>query len=266
MRKIELAEIKTIELEILRNFDAFCKANGIQYYLSNGTLLGAVKYRGFIPWDDDIDVLVPRRDYERLISLYQDTEKYRLYSLERHDTYAFPFAKLCDITTRKEETNIDNGTELGIDIDIFPLDAWENMPNKQHREVKQISFLMLLLGCLKMKKAVASNSIKRMILLVVMSTRKILRRRFVCKLMIRAAKQKPRNATCVGCKVWPIYGQREIIPTEVFSGVVDVHFEGGVYPAPVGYDIYLRSLYGEYSEDPPIEKQKSHHSFMAYQL
>ena len=70
----------------------------------------------------------------------------------------------------------------------------------------------------------------------------------------------------MGCKCWCIYGSREIIPAEVFSDTVEVEFEGTKFPAPVGYDTYLRSLYGDYPQDPPIEKQKTHHSFIAYRL
>ena len=263
---MDLAEIKTVELNILRNFDTFCKETGIKYYLSNGTLLGAVKYKGFIPWDDDIDVFIPRADYERFIALYQDTEHYRLYSLERHNSYAFPYAKLCDTRTYKEEFNINNGTELGIDIDIFPLDAWSNKPSKQNREVKCISFLMFLLGSSKMKNVIASTKTKQIILAVVMMIGKLFRSRSFCKLIVRVAKRKPRQAAYLGCKVWPIYGCKEIIIAEAFSKIIDVSFEGEMYPAPGGYNTYLRSLYGEYENDPPIEKQKTHHSFEAYML
>lgn len=266
MRKLELAEIKAVELDILMNFDAFCKEIGIRYYLSNGTLLGAVKYNGFIPWDDDIDVLMPRLDYDKLIALYQDTERYRLYSMERHNTYAFPFAKLCDMHTRKEETNINNGTQLGIDIDIFPLDAWANKPSRQNRELRYISLLMSLLGISKMKKVVASTNAKRLILALVMMMGKLFRSRSFCKLIEMVAKRKPQQPAYIGCKVWPIYGCREIISASVFAETVDVSFEGKMYPAPKGYDAYLKKLYGEYANDPPIEKQRTHHSFAGYMV
>jgi len=70
----------------------------------------------------------------------------------------------------------------------------------------------------------------------------------------------------VGCKAWPIYGEREIIPAEVFADSIEVEFEGEMFPAPIGYDVYLRSLYGDYEQDPPLEKQRTHHNFKAYRL
>jgi lipopolysaccharide cholinephosphotransferase len=136
MNQLTLVEIKQIEFQILQKFKSFCNDNNIQYYLSNGTLLGAVKYRGFIPWDDDIDVMVPREDYDRLVRCFKDDKRYRLFSFERNEEFLFTFAKLCDMSTVKEETNINNGMSLGIDIDIFPLDAWDNNPDMVKRELK----------------------------------------------------------------------------------------------------------------------------------
>lgn len=119
-------------------FDSFCKENDIKYFLSNGTLLGAVKYKGFIPWDDDIDVFVPREDYNRLIALFKDDEKYCLFAFEKNSKFLYPFAKLCDMKTRKEENNTKSGVVLGIDIDIFPLDAWKSDLSEAKREFKLI--------------------------------------------------------------------------------------------------------------------------------
>ena len=84
MKELTLQEIQAISLEILKVFDAFCRENGIRYFLSNGTLLGAVRYKKFIPWDDDIDVLVPREDYDRLIRIFRDDDRYRLFACEKN--------------------------------------------------------------------------------------------------------------------------------------------------------------------------------------
>ena len=77
MKELTLEELKEIEFEILKVFDAFCKENNIRYFLAFGTLLGAIRYKKFIPWDDDVDVLVPREDYERLVKIFNDNEKYQ---------------------------------------------------------------------------------------------------------------------------------------------------------------------------------------------
>ena len=121
----DLREIQQVELGILRHLDQVCRENGLHFFLSNGTLLGAVKYEGFIPWDDDIDVFMPRCDYDRLMRLSgADSGPYRLLSQERTPGWRLPFAKLCDLSTCKQETCADFGADIGLDVDIFPLDAW----------------------------------------------------------------------------------------------------------------------------------------------
>lgn len=121
----DLREIQQVELGVLRHLDQVCRENGLHFFLSNGTLLGAVKYEGFIPWDDDIDVFMPRCDYDRLMRLSgADSGPYRLLSQERTPGWRLPFAKLCDLSTCKQETCADFGADIGLDVDIFPLDAW----------------------------------------------------------------------------------------------------------------------------------------------
>lgn len=266
MEELTLQEIKQIEFDLLKRFHAFCVENNIRYFLSNGTLLGSIKYKGFIPWDDDIDVLVPRQDYDRLISLFEDGE-YCLFSPERHINYSFPFAKLCDMSTYKEEHNIDNGVRLGVDIDIFPLDFWDDDFEIAQREVKSIRKDMFYLGLTKLHKADSANWLKRLVKSFVMLGIKLFGPRyFVRRIVKKSNSDLPSRSAFLGCKTWCIYGIREIIPAEVFSDIIEVEFEGQKFPAPIGYDIYLRSLYGEYEKDPPLEKQKTHHSYTAYRL
>lgn len=267
MRQLSFQEIRQIELDLLKKFDSFCKENHIRYFLSNGTLLGAIKYKGFIPWDDDIDVFVPREDYNKIVTIFKDDDRYKLFSFERNSKYHFPFAKLCDLSTKKEEQNTDNGVALGIDIDIFPLDAWSNNLNRAKREVKIINKKIHLLSITKLKKPDSMNPIKRMIKGAVMIALKAIGSKFFVKSIINISqKNNGSENSYLGCKSWCIYGEREIIPTEVFRNIIEVEFEGHMFPAPEGYDIYLKSLYGNYRLDPPVEKQKTHHIFKAYKL
>ena len=137
MQELTLQEIKQIELEILKTFHAFCEENHIRYFLSHGTLLGTIRYKGFIPWDDDVDVLVPREDYDRLLSLFKDNEQYKLLHFEKDEQFLFPYAKLCDMTTRKIENDMEDGMAVGLDMDIFPLDAWDADMEKAKKETKK---------------------------------------------------------------------------------------------------------------------------------
>lgn len=267
MKQLELDEIKKIEFHLLEEFNAFCKSNNIRYFLSNGTLLGAVKYKGFIPWDDDIDVFVPRDDYEKLIRIYADSDHVRLFSYERDKNFRFPFAKLCDMSTIKEENNTNNGVRLGLDIDIFPLDSWGSDMTLAINKMKSISKDMFKLSLIKLKRSDSLNPIKRTLKAIVMRYYKFIGSGYYTRRIQKKAKSDAYAiADYLGCKTWCIYGAREIIPAAVFADSTDVEFEGGMFPAPIGYDVYLRSLYGDYEQDPPAEKQKTHHDYKAYRL
>lgn len=263
MRELSLEEIRQTEFRLLEYFRDFCQENQIRFFLSNGTLLGSVKYGGFIPWDDDIDVLVPRADYDRLLRIFRDTEKYRLFSVEREPDYLFPFAKLCDGHTLKIEDNVDNGVQLGVDIDIFPLDSWAQKLPRAKREVRRIRRRMRLLDWSKtvtetdpLKKALKKGA-------VCLCGKQ---GGSACVKKIQRVGAKHSGNSFLGCKVWPIYGYREILPAELFCDSVTVRFQGKDFPAPIGYEQYLRRLYGDYHRELPPEEQKTHHHFSAFAL
>ena len=260
--ELSLDDLREVELGLLKEFRDFCIENNLKFLLSNGTLLGAVKYKGFIPWDDDIDIFIPRKDYDFLIENYKDSNQFKLFSPERVKEYAFPFAKLCDMKTRREETNNNNGVELGVDIDIFPLDMWDENAKKQaKKQAKRMLYLRLAknqkISSPKLFKSIPKKTVAIFCKMFGASF-------FITKLQKEAIKSKVSKN--MGCVIWPVYGEKEIIPEEVFADSTEVVFEGEKFPAPIGYDLYLRSLYSDYEKDPPEEKQKTHHLFVAYRL
>lgn len=267
MKELSLQEMKTIELGLLKEFHSFCVKNNIRYFISHGTLLGAIRYKGFIPWDDDIDLLVPREDYDRLLSVYQDTEQCRLISYERNKDYFFPFAKFCDTSTLKVETNLNNGIEHGLAIDIFPLDHWDDDLEKARQEVKHLRRNRACLNLSKYEKSTSRHPVKRVALGVLMALCKIRGSAYyVERIMREANKPEHKGSRYMGGKAWNVYGERDILPAEVFAEAIEVEFEGERFLAPVGYDTFLTSLYGDYMPEPPVEKRKTHHSFKAYKL
>ena len=267
MKELTLPEIKAIELEILKEFHKFCVENNIRYFISHGTLLGTIRYKGFIPWDDDIDVLVPREDYNRLLTLFKDNEQYRLLHFEKDERFLFPYAKLCDMTTLKVEKEQEADLHLGLDMDIFPLDAWDNDLKKARVEVKRQSRAMFGLGLAKSDKATSASFLKRLVKRVLMVFHKMRGSKYyVRKIMKEAIKHPYEGSKYLGGKAWNVYGYRDILPAEVFDHPIDVEFEGYKFWAPVGYDAFLTSLYGDYLPEPPPERRKTHHNFKAYKL
>lgn len=267
MKELSLEEIKQIELDILKVFHSFCVKHNIRYFISHGTLLGALRYKGFIPWDDDLDVLVPREDYNRLLRIFQNDERYQLMSYERNPDYRYPYAKLCDMTTRKEEGAYNNGMELGLDIDVFPLDTWDDDLEKAKKEVKVQQKNMFCLSLSKLHKPDSHHPVKRFVKGLVMIPCKLRGSAYyVEKIMQEAYKPEQKGSRYMGGKAWNVYRERDIMPAEIFAEAIELEFEGEKFYAPVGYDAFLTSLYGDYMPEPPVEKRKTHHSFKAYKL
>ncbi|WP_244963275.1 LicD family protein [Actinomyces trachealis] len=124
LETLSLEEIKEVELGILRELDRVCKREGLAYFLAYGTLIGALRHKGFIPWDDDVDVYMPRPDYERLYQLAQAGAlgpQFRIVSY-RDRSSIYSFFKLVDTRTRAEESFITDKNPLGLWVDIFPLE------------------------------------------------------------------------------------------------------------------------------------------------
>lgn len=268
MKELSLDELKAIEFEILVFFDGFCKEHNIRYFLGFGTLLGAIKYKKFIPWDDDVDVLVPREDYDRLLKLFEDNERYRLYAFERNRKYRYPFAKLCDMNTRLIETCYPhNGVELGVNMDIFPLDNWDDDFQMARKELLRISRNNLCLGYMKVDRPQTNNPVKYAVWSIIIAYCRLRgSAHYIRKVIKECTKHDQKGSRYAGAKAWPNWGERCINPAEVFADTVEVEFEGRKFPAPIGYDTYLTNLYGDYIPDPPLEKQITHHSFFAYRL
>ena len=121
----EIKEIHNILFDTLCYLDDFCKKNKIKYFLSNGTLLGAAKYGNFIPWDDDVDVLMPREDYDRLVNLCDiSNDRYKLLCVEQVPSWRMPYAKLSCEDTVVNEGEYNFGVSVGLSVDIFPIDSW----------------------------------------------------------------------------------------------------------------------------------------------
>lgn len=266
----DLREIQLIQIEILKYFKSVCEKHDIHFFLSNGTLLGAVKYQGFIPWDDDIDVFVPRNDYERLVRLPEFMEgRYTLLSSNRTPGWLYAFSKLSDGNTYVTEGNSNLGVKYGLSIDIFPLDVWKGSEISARFQAFRCGLL-----CRFMSAAVSetfqtpkTGATKFVLYLIWKFSRLVGVQRFrrVLHREIEAGKEQktPRFA---GCVAWSLYGTREVIPIEVFSKEITLVFEGETYPAPAGYDVYLRHLYDDYTQELPPEKQVPHHSMTAWRL
>ncbi|GLU98391.1 LicD family protein [Megamonas funiformis] len=261
MKKISLEKIKKIELDILINFDNFCKENDLKYYLSGGTLLGAIRHKGFIPWDDDIDVCMPRKDYEKLIKIFPDKlkNKYVLKSIERRN-FMSPFAKIIDIRTIIDLKYVENKFENSLWIDIFPVDGLPSNKNEVKKIYMKVNFYRKLLILNSSKFKIRKGMLLRQIfkVFVILIAKLINAKAIVKKIESIALSNKYDKSEYVGAVTWGLYGIGERMKKSEFEKVIYVDFEGYKFPVFSCWDSYLRGLYNDYMKLPPIEKRKTH--------
>ncbi len=260
------SEQKKILLELLKEFDSFCQKNNIRYYLIGGTLLGAVRHSGFIPWDDDVDVCMFREDYDRFLAEYKPSgEKYTLKSLELDKKYLYPFAKLVDNETILIESKNDkNG--LGVYLDIFPID---NCPgNKIEDAYKNIDKINIF-RWLRNFKIIEFSKKRSLLKNIVLALGKIIcfpisRRRIAELIAKKASANKNIKCQFVGELVNTAYGYGEVYDRCHFGEGSKLSFEGYEFMVPIDYDYILTSMYGDYMKLPPIEKRVSNHNSICW--
>ena len=263
-KKIELNQLKKIQIEILNYIDNFCKKNDINYWIDCGTLLGAIRHKGYIPWDDDIDIGMLREDYNKFLKLYNNkNNRYKFYCCENNKDWYYPLGKVLDTNTVLYEPNEDDGIKISINIDVF---VYDNAPSNERKLKKmyKIRDFLFKLNSLQIysKSLYKNNSIYNFIRLPFHLFLKFFPKGFFAKMVIRNSKKYENDETgYVGN--FTSYS-KFICDKSVFDSFVDVEFENNKYRAPVSYDLWLKMFYGDYMKLPPKEKQVSHHSFVAY--
>lgn len=257
----DLRKLQLSELDILKEFKRLCNTNNLKYFITAGTLLGAVRHRGFIPWDDDIDVVMPRDDFDKLTDIckkqlidgfyYQDsyTEK----------NYPYLFAKI-----RKENTEVYEPCLEAVDIhkgqyiDIFPLDACPQNPMAAKFFFKIIWLLTwcymgkvnrdFVCGYTRLLSRVAYSALKKLPLKAIRDLREQLAR-------LPGKLEKPK----VLCTVGGAHGYpAETYRPEWFSNSVEMEFEGFSFAGPKGWHELLSNMYGDYSKLPDASKRRGH--------
>lgn len=260
VKEIGNAELKQIELDILRKVHQFCKENGITYFLCGGTLLGAVRHGGFIPWDDDIDLYMPRPDYERFLEMFSNQQYLKVLSFPASPGYYLPFAKVCDTRTVVEETIVKSIPGCGVYIDIFPLDGLSDKRKTAKSIIRRNRRYMALNGI----AGGNPSKIDGMKALIKRGIQTVVPRSMLVRRIDRNSKRYTYvDSDYVGV-AFGFYGEREIHNKSVFSNQVEIEFEKKMLYGPNDPDAYLLALYGDYMKLPPVEKRVTHHSFKAF--
>lgn len=253
-KQISIEELKKIQVEILDDIDSFCKQNHLTYFLIYGSLLGAVRHKGYIPWDDDIDITMPRKDYEIFCRTFQ-TEKCYLNNYHNSKDYYHPFSKVIRRGTYvEEETNYTRS--LGINIDIFPMDK---LPaDKIDRYFKTIFKYGLILN---RKVRFKTMPLFKKILIVPYLLLHIFQTKKHCLLKMEKNASMYEYGEIISICPWV---KKERISSDCFSEIIFLDFENKQYPCPKKYDECLKILYGDYMKFPPENERNSGHKRKDY--
>ena len=273
----DLTKVHETNLKLLKEIDRICRKYKIKYALDSGTLLGAIRHQGFIPWDDDMDIGMPREDYERFLELAPGelTERYELLEARKTPGYVLPFAKLTRAdTTFVEATDQDRTYHSGIFIDIFPFDLIYEDPKKRDKLLRRSWILARLCvlseykrpklpqGLSPAKGAIAhfGCAVIHYGLRLLGQNGKELHQRYV-DTMTRPAREGAEGlyTDAVLYRLEDNYGQTDVCyPAEVLFPTVTVPFDGMEAAVPGDYDRYLTRTFGDYMQLPPEDKRHCH--------
>ena len=267
MKKIEIEELKQLQCEVLKVAHEFCLENGLKYSLACGTLLGAIRHNGYIPWDDDIDIYMPREDYDKLIRVFPERYKsyYKLVSFERDKQWCRPYANLYDDRTLYEEHKSSIEKQIGVNIDIFPVDYVPDDEQEWLRFNKKRRVLILLHSAKYVAFRAENRALWKNVLLAML---KVVLYPIPNHVLVKGVDKYIRQyngqsthrlfESCCGLL------QKRPFPEVDFSEVIPHVFENYEFNIMQGFDDYLTNGFGDYMTLPPIEKRISHHYFKAF--
>lgn len=255
-----LKKLHIVEVEILDEIDRVCKKNNIEYFLIGGTLLGAIRHKGFIPWDDDLDVGMTRENYEKFINIAPNEldSKYYLDNFKTNTNCYLPFSKIRkNNTTMDEKVTKNFNNHKGIFVDIFPFDK---LKDKFSFFTKlRVTIIRAIIETVFVKKKIypTYKKCRYPFLSFILSM-------FSCNTLFKIQEKlcikdnNKNNAKYYAGLVGSYAFRKECFLEKELFPLVEVEFEGKEYPAFKNYDSFLTSVYGDYMKLPPREQRVNH--------
>ena len=267
-----LRRLQLTELEILREAVRVCETNKLRYFLIGGTLLGAVRHKGFIPWDDDVDIAMPRRDYEQFLNLCREQlgPKYYVHCSSTDPFYWLPFAKIRKLNTVFDEADIAHlDVPKGIYVDVFPLDnasAQASLCKRiQAGLVKNVGMVIFYRRGLFFSRDIRRETtsvrtlLKALLKVLVVSASYLLSMHTLSRLQQRVMSWNGNDdASCYVSLGSHYRCFQQAIPKGTYLPATEVEFEGRMFSAPRDWDYILRRIYGDYMELPPEGQRTTH--------
>lgn len=255
-----LRQMQLKSLDILLYFDSFCKSHDLTYFLCGGCCIGAVRHGGFIPWDDDIDVFMPRRDYETLKEVWTDTGAYSIeYPTREHPTQR-QIITICDNNTTVIKKNLQHlDICQGLVLEILPLDGCPTGIRRKMQIFWALLCSIYMVGRAPVNHGKGKYYLGKLALsLVPFKSWQSRLWRFCERKMTQYPMEDCDYVTelCAGTQVL-----KNAYPKSCFSHAIPMNFEGHMFSMPADYDTYLRMVFGDYMQLPPEEEQVFHHDY-----
>ncbi|MDY4788230.1 MAG: LicD family protein [Bacilli bacterium] len=260
-----MKEIHKIILDIFKEVSKICEENKISYFAIGGTCLGAIRHKGFIPWDDDLDIAIPIEDYQRFIDICKKClpPKYTVFVPRDFKHNNLNFIKIIDNTTMLTQKEFMQWKETysGVWIDVMPISGVPTDSKKRNRFIKK-AWIHEWIGY--KEKASMKNQRKLIGKIAWIACRLpyyVFPKEYQWDKWMKMLLKYPLNESQYTGYVWSKNLKRLIFPTEWFSTTIDVKFEDTTIKCPIGWHEYLTQMFGDYMKLPPEEKRTSGHDF-----
>ena len=267
---VEIREAQRVQLGILLDFDRFCKKHKISYQLFSGTLIGAIRHNGFIPWDDDVDVCMLRDEYEKFLKLSESEldEKYFVQNFYTDKNFQSQYSKIRLNNTRYVEYMVqDVDMHHGVFIDVFPYDNVK--PNTLMGKLQRVTLhrLKKINYCRvkrvnNSKKSSSSRFINNLTYYILKLVPKRSMDNWIKKISIMFNGEDTEYVGELGISTRKDMYDKFNLKKEVFYNTIEWKFEGHCFPVPRDYDYVLTKNYGDYMSFPPLEEQQPHHGIV----
>ena len=262
-------DLKKIQLDLLKEFDKVCRKLNLKYTLFYGTMLGAIRHQGFIPWDDDIDVAMKRSEYNIFIEYCKNNETiFNLFSTENTNKYPYLFAKITNKDTILEEKNCNRRKiPYGAFIDIFPLDSCGKDMHEALKFNKKIYLKKVMLVSANWKKFFINknkNWYTQFFRFGFFLMSRFINENRLQKRVLRIIERYDSDNSKYVISIGGSYGKKEIVESSLFDEYIEVDFEQHKFYCIKEYDKYLSHTYGDYMQLPPMEKRVARHDFDVY--
>ena len=263
----DIREIQQMELGIMEYIHEICQKIGVKYFLAYGSLIGAVRHKGFIPWDDDMDICMLREDYEKLQDylISNPNERYEVMSYKNNLNYVYPFMKVQDNQTYLLEEDVRIDSNMGIYVDIFPVDGYEDdsvFKDKMTRLIKKRQLSCYTFKGITNTKSLLNSLIRYISVIIFYFTNT---NKYIRGIDELAKSRKVLDYEEVDYLIYKDMN-KPVWRREWLEQVTTGTFEGKEFMIPKNYHEILTSDYGDYMQLPPVELRFSHHDFQLWKI